>query len=273
MVREPWLWVCVLVCALASSCSFVLDPDELVAERQEVTGDTVGDSPGPDGEDGEDGDSDGGDGVALDAQDTRDPEDVIDTEDARETLDTEDALDTGDHDDGNSDDTAEPLDTDEPDLVQDSEIADTLLVDVDTNEVIEDTSIETDQGPEVQLIVRTSGDGDCTLDYYLQNVTSCPKTCGWTLVFDARSSRGLSAFSWRFAVSGGYIITPESSVGAVASVVISTPACLLFPAGSMRPATVTASVSADGGPWLEAATIPFSVRQVAMCGASMCEAP
>lgn len=277
MLRRSVHWAFVLFWSWGAGCSFVLDPDELVAERKEVGDDTVGDLEGPDGEDG---DSDGGDGdttVLPDADDSRDAddtEDALDTDapgdgDSADTSDSGDATDPSDTGDG----TTEPHETDAPDLVEDSEILDTFSTEVDPTEVSEDTSSETDSTPEVQLIVRTSGEGDCTLDYYLQSLTSCPKTCGWTLVFDARASRGLSSFSWRFEVSGGYLVTPESSVGAVASVVISTPACLFFPAGSMRPATVTASVSADGGAWVEAATIPFSVRQVEMCGASLCEAP
>lgn len=267
--KDLALWVCGLIPGFAGGCSFVLDPDELVAERSEVPEDTAGDGAPSDGED-LDSDVDG------DGRDTRDGEDAEDTTDTGEPVDSFDALDTLEADDGETDDDTGPADTDEPDILADGEVLDTSLAEVaevDSSEVNEDTAMNPDTAPEVELIVRTSGGGDCTLDYYLQNLTNCPKTCGWTLVFDARTSRGLSSFSWRFAVSDGYIVTPESSVGPIASVVISTPACLFFPAASMRPATVSATVSADGGAWVEAATIPFSVRQVTMCGASLCEAP
>jgi len=255
---------------LAGGCSFVLDPDELVAARLDLGSDTADSDPGDDGDGARempevDDGADGADGLHGPYRDDSTGGDL--------DVEPDDGEDT-DGDDSRPEETVEPetigdaLEVDglEPDTVAE------VLDDTATTEVTEDVA-ETDSAPAVELIVATSGGGDCTLDYYLQEFTSCPKTCGWSLVFDARASRGVSSFSWRFEVGGGYLVTPETAVGAVASVVVSTPACLFFPAGSMRPAVVRASVSADGAPWVEAATIPFAVRQVTTCGPSLCEAP
>lgn len=258
-------FVCFWLVLVGAGCSFVLDPDELVAERRDVVTDTAG-------EDLEVVDTDGVDTGEDDTADTADTAaETVETVDTADTVDTveEDTADTSPEtvEQDSAEDTADvSAEIVERDTLEDTdpEILDTFSVEVDS---------ETDTGPAIELIVETSGAGNCTLDFYVQGLTNCPKTCGWMVVFDARASRGIASFSWRFSVNGGYIVTPESSVGPVASVVISTPACLFFPAGSMRPATVSASVSTDGGPWVEAAAIPFAVRQVTTCGASMCEAP
>ena len=263
-------WLCSVVTCGLVGCSFVLDPDELRAELAQVEvdtapqdtdaePDTIGDL-----DDGVEGDTPEDTDTAL--EDTA-PEDT-DTEPGDTTQDDTEDTDT-EPGDTTQDDT-EDADTEPGDTTQDdTEDADTEPGDTTPD----DTESEVDTGPVTQLVVETSGAGNCILDFYLQGLTSCPKTCGWTLVFDARNSTGISSFSWRLSVNNGYQITPSAMTGPIASVVISTPACLFFPAASMRPAEVTADVSIDGGPWVRAAVLPFTTRQVTTCGPSLCAPP
>lgn len=250
-VRPRQVWLLAYVCALGG-CSLLLDTDELDAELR----DTVEETDLPETDDladlgGETETSDDTSPVDLDS-------DLADTE----PLDAEVADDSGP-----SEDTVEDSD-DGDDTSPDDGWNDSASPDADA-----DSGPDTDVEVLPTLDIRTSGGGNCILDFYLQAVTNCPKTCGWTVTFDAQASQGISSLSWRFTTTGGYLLTPETAVGMSAAVVVSTPACILFPAGSMRPAKVTASVSVDGGPWQPGADIPFTVRQVQVCGSSMCPAP
>ncbi len=259
----------------ATGCSLVLDPNELVADRRE------GDDSGTD-----DSASDLVEDSAGDAADGTAPSDVDATEGDGQAVDVvsdahlEDGFDAASDAADSSDSVADSVEDGSPDIseIEDSiyvadvpadtsEDADTQLPDGDATPTEVDSS-----GP--QLVLRHSGEDGCTLDFYRQNLTNCPKTCAWNLVFDASESVGITTFHWRMSVSGGYTITPDVASGPIVNVVISTPACLLFPLSNVMPATVTAELAIDGGTYNAVATVDFSVRTVNECApTTLCPHP
>lgn len=207
-------------------CSLTLDPDDLVAERQ--------------------------DAVFADV-------DTVATEDA---ADTRDAADT---------------------LLPDTQVVDTELpADTADTTVPEDTADtapdEVDAVDAKALVLHVSGESGCTLDYYAQAITSCPKACpasagGWPIVVDATGSTGYTSFRWKFSATENFSIDSQAT-GARVGVTLSPPDCALFD-GSIGPARVLIDLSVDNGPYETVKTLDFSVRLSSTCtnGAGDCPAP
>jgi hypothetical protein len=125
------------------------------------------------------------------------------------------------------------------------------------------------------IVVRHSGANTCTFDF-ARSPTQCPITCpsaGWTYVVDASDSVGVGTFAWTFEVTGGYVLDKRSAAGPRVSLVISLPECLIG-GGDVRPFTLIARLSVDGGDAQLVELPVISVASVTTCGVpSGCAAP
>jgi|GEM_PF-1780084 len=244
-----------LTMTLGTGCSLILDPDDLTAEQL----------------DGGAEDSDAGADTAL--GDTLVDDTSDDTQVAEDT-----ATDSHTVDDTEVADTADTTDTTLPDTtVVDTALSDTVEPD-DTVEPV-DTTVDTVEP--VHVVIAHSGAGGCELDYKTQflDLTACPRTCpevgGWTLVFDATQSTGVTSFDWDFEVTNQYKVTPESASSGRVEVNLDVPSCDLFSGSSLGSASIYATLYVNGDTVTEySAKLDFSVRYLSStCGATQGDCP
>lgn len=126
-----------------------------------------------------------------------------------------------------------------------------------------------DAGPEPPVLrLVHSGMNGCVLDYYLQFLTGCPKTCGWQIALDATESTGVQSFTWRFSATNGYTVSPETASGPSPTVNVGFPSCTLLGGNDVGPARVLIEVRLNGGPFEIVSTVDFGVRMVSSCPSS-----
>lgn len=179
----------------------------------------------------------------------------------------DDAADTRATPDSASPDSVATTDTTTPDTSDTGATATTLTTAPDAGPDTPDRVID----------VRYSGQNGCTLGFKSIPITNCPQACpsgGWSLVFDASASVGVSTFAWRFDATDNYKITPDTATGARVTAKLDVPACELLAGAKVGPAKVLASLSVDGGPYTTTVTLDFNVSQVTSCdGANDCPGP
>ncbi len=166
----------------------------------------------------------------------------------------------------------------EPDVAVEAEVEfdaqDSVAVDTADTAPPADTTPPADTGLVVD--VQYQGQGGCTLDYKVAQITSCPETCpsgGWSLVFDASGTAGTHTFAWRFSATDNYRIATRNLSGARVTAQIDVPSCELLAGAAVGPAKVLAELSVDGDAYALVATLDFSVRQVTTCGGGSGDCP
>lgn len=142
-------------------------------------------------------------------------------------------------------------------------------------DVSDGTSADGEVDPGRNIVIAHSGMVACTLDFRI-GITQCPETCGtggWTYVIDASASTGVGAFAWTFEATGGFVVTPRDASGARVSLTIDTPECLIG-GTNVKPFSIVARLSVDGGPANPVNLPPISVGQVTTCsGQGSCPDP
>lgn len=124
--------------------------------------------------------------------------------------------------------------------------------------------------PGPHVVIKASGVGGCELDYHSVLVTGCPETCpdkgGWTLVFDATASTGVTGFDWRFSATEMYDVQPKSATGGRVEITLDVPGCELLHGATIGSASVYATLTINGdADATYPAQLDFSVRQVSGC--------
>lgn len=144
---------------------------------------------------------------------------------------------------------------------------------------VEDTTGPADTAaPAPVLVIKKSGVGGCQLDYHSVIVTGCPETCpdkgGWTLVFDASASTGVTSFDWRFSATEMYDVQPKTATGGRVEITLDVPGCELLQGATIGSATIYATLIPNGDEAAKTtAQLDFVVRQVTSCGSTQGTCP
>lgn len=130
-----------------------------------------------------------------------------------------------------------------------------------------------DAEPGPNVVIRHSGAAGCELLYQSSLDTGCAETCpnegGWTLVFDATGSAGVTSYDWRFSATESFEVKPKKATGGRVELLLDVPNCGDRDGATIGSATVNATLVVDG----DEATpfedqLDFSVRQVSSCGST-----
>ncbi|MFO0751072.1 MAG: hypothetical protein U1F43_36165 [Myxococcota bacterium] len=197
---------------------------------------------------------------------------TLDPDDLRAEL-AADAKDGATTDVAASDGSADSLADVAPDTTEVASVETDTSVVADTNDIADTTAVadseaEVDTGPTQEIVLHYSGDGPdgCNLEYQVVILTQCPQTCpakgGWHLVVDASDSLGVGTFSWRFAATNLYTVTPTLASGARVELEVDVPGCELLSGTTVGPGAITVELSVDGGPYQQQRSLHWTTSSV-----------